>query len=114
MSNGTPIPPPSSHLQGWAQVLLAFAAVIGAMTGTIGLFLQDRNGGKIDGVKQQAAEVREDLDAKRREERQSRLINLLGTWKWLEEIAERPGSTQRDRDNAAKAKQIYEEFRNGD
>lgn len=46
----------------------------------------------------------------RQQDGQAKLINLLGTWKWLEQVADDTGA-KKDRDAADRAKRIYERFK---
>lgn len=101
------LPHVPSHLQGWAAVLLAAAALVGSIggviTGVVSIVMQDKSADR-------QVEIKQDLEQKAADERQAKIINLLGTWKYLESIADDTGKPK-DKENSEKARLEYEKFK---
>lgn len=130
----TPAPVPAApaahtRLDGWAKILWAAAALVGAIggviTGVVSIVMQDKQGDRLGNVEQSqvqatatAVEVKEDLekkaaaDAKKAaEERQAKVMQALGTWKWLEQVAIDSGGGKKEMEDAEKARLVYEDLK---
>jgi len=79
-------------------VALAWIASLGA-----------HNSSKLEAVETRQVEVKEDLEAKAAKERKAIEVNLRSSWKYLESLAVESGK-QSDKDNAATAKRVLDDF----
>jgi len=102
-----PDQPPYSWQQIVRDVIQALQVLALAWIATLGT----QNKDKISGVQQQQAEVKEDLEAKAQKERRAIEVNLRSSWKYLDSLAVESGK-QTDKDNAATAKKVLEDFLN--
>lgn len=102
----------------WLQNLVVFAVV------PYLAYIGNANHDKVQKIEEgqvqtraTAADVQKKLDlqiatesAKSKEQAQATAVNLWSNWKYLDSFAQIPGAPQRDKDKAAEAKRVYDEF----
>lgn len=96
-----------------SAIFAGFAALIGTWNATKIHTVSNKQEVQV----QKADEVKKELDDRQViQDKQLQVIEdsvgptLLASWKYIQEFADSPGATQKDKDAASKAKKAYEDY----